>query len=554
MACGGRFLKESDGVLSAASILGVGPIIHGHGVQLKDQILIRKLISTDMVAMEAKYHKPCYRSFLSRVRSLRRSCEQHQIPNLQQIVYGPVITELVIATTEHDVNRMRLKKRFLSFIPKLRADRSGREVILSFKNDVGDAITDACAFNDFSDDAGIATTGVTDSCLKSAHVKRSGYAHEVTLAALHCLKMQAIRESQDISESEWDSEPKDLPERHPDVHSKFCSGHFTSSRTGALFSAVADDHYHEQNNKIVNGNGGATEILDNETPLLKWMVADPITSRLMGEFEDNLFSREKQIQTLLEHYENTKAFDDRFRRRVDQLIAVPNDQAMDEYDTILTIRCYNEENKILVILPSEDLQISDVSDNSDSDDEANEKEFETECTKRQEKGIVVHDCKIHRKKPMPLKQFRAEVSESLLYVGKTKRGKISRKKSEQPIKDPVVPRPSDMVRKNTVGHLPVYITKGRTSIFRNDLLIGVGWKLSEILDSGGISIIRAIGTFIALCNTIGFTGVEKIITARSSILQADVDLWYPHLRQVSVTRYSPHRVSPVSPQLRGVTR
>ncbi|KAF2903458.1 hypothetical protein ILUMI_02730 [Ignelater luminosus] len=218
------FCDGSDGVLSATSTLGLGSTIYGNAVQLKDQTLIRKLTSTDTMAREAKYHKPCYRSFLNRVRSIRRSSEQHQIPNLQRCrIWG-------VPTTEHDVNHTRLKESLLSFIPGLSTDKSGGEVILSSKNDVGDAITDACALTDFSDG---------------------------------------------------------------------------SSRTE---------------------DGGAIGILDNKTALLKWMVAGPITSQLIGEFEENLFPSGKRIQTLSEYQENTKSFDDRFRRHVDQFIAVLNDQ------------------------------------------------------------------------------------------------------------------------------------------------------------------------------------------------------------------------------------
>jgi len=40
--------------------------------------------------------------------------------------------------------------------------------------------------------AGIATSGVVESCLTSAHVKRFQYAHEITSTALHCLQVQAF--------------------------------------------------------------------------------------------------------------------------------------------------------------------------------------------------------------------------------------------------------------------------------------------------------------------------------------------------------------------------
>jgi len=44
-------------------------------------------------------------------------------------------------------------------------------------------------------EAGVTTSGVADSCLTSSHVKRSRYAHEVTIAALQYLKLEAFRQS-----------------------------------------------------------------------------------------------------------------------------------------------------------------------------------------------------------------------------------------------------------------------------------------------------------------------------------------------------------------------
>ncbi|KAF2898395.1 hypothetical protein ILUMI_07798 [Ignelater luminosus] len=173
-------------------------------------------------------------------------------------------------------------------------------------------------------DADITTTGVADLSLKSAHVERSRYAQEVWIAtkidqspqflywdivieleSLLLCSVMSIRTSHfqlfvhalehvcpwtfaldALHYSRWLSvfvrTLQDLSEPHPYVYLKFCSGHFTSSRT----------------------------------------------SQLMGEFEENLFPSGKRIQTLPKHHENTKAFDDRFRRHVDQLIAVLNDQGV----------------------------------------------------------------------------------------------------------------------------------------------------------------------------------------------------------------------------------
>jgi len=78
---------------------------------------------------------------------------------------------------------------------------------------------------------------------------------------------------------------EDLLMRHPQVYDKLRKGHFTSWKTNASFSAISDDHLHEQNNKTITGAGGAVDILGSETALLKLMVAGPEIARMVHEFE-----------------------------------------------------------------------------------------------------------------------------------------------------------------------------------------------------------------------------------------------------------------------------
>ena len=44
---------------------------------------------------------------------------------------------------------------------------------------------------------------------------------------------------------------------HPQVYDEFRKGHFTSRKTNARFSAISDDHLHEQNSKTIKGDGRA---------------------------------------------------------------------------------------------------------------------------------------------------------------------------------------------------------------------------------------------------------------------------------------------------------
>ena len=58
---------------------------------------------------------------------------------------------------------------------------------------------------------------------------------------------------------------------------------------------------HEQNNKVVKGNGGAFDITESLTQLMYWMVSRPEMSRIINEFE---FSQELLRSSSDEHTES----------------------------------------------------------------------------------------------------------------------------------------------------------------------------------------------------------------------------------------------------------
>jgi hypothetical protein len=49
-------------------------------------------------------------------------------------------------------------------------------------------------------EAEVASSGITDSFLKAAHLTRTRHAHQVTLLALHNLQQEAFRRSADHSD------------------------------------------------------------------------------------------------------------------------------------------------------------------------------------------------------------------------------------------------------------------------------------------------------------------------------------------------------------------
>ena len=76
-----------------------------------------------------------------------------------------------------------------------------------------------------------------------------------------------------------------LEECHSDVAAEFKKGNFVVKKTQHAFSEISFDHAHEQNNKLVKGDGGAIGLTENFSHLLRWMVSGPEVARLVNEFE-----------------------------------------------------------------------------------------------------------------------------------------------------------------------------------------------------------------------------------------------------------------------------
>eukprot|EP00112_Aurelia_sp_Birch-Aquarium-sp1_P024416 Seg771.7 transcript_id=Seg771.7/GoldUCD/mRNA.D3Y31 product="hypothetical protein" protein_id=Seg771.7/GoldUCD/D3Y31 len=76
---------------------------------------------------------------------------------------------------------------------------------------------------------------------------------------------------------------KQLGAHHQAVEDAFKAGKFTVKKTQRRFSAIPIDQAHEQNNKIIKGDGGAVGLTDNPSALRRWMVAGPESSNESSE-------------------------------------------------------------------------------------------------------------------------------------------------------------------------------------------------------------------------------------------------------------------------------
>ena len=70
-----------------------------------------------------------------------------------------------------------------------------------------------------------------------------------------------------------------------------------------MFSGIAIDQAHEQNNASVKGGGVAVGLTGKPAAMRRWMVSGPEMACLIGEFE---VSTKKRKKTDLRHHEQRK--------------------------------------------------------------------------------------------------------------------------------------------------------------------------------------------------------------------------------------------------------
>ena len=61
-----------------------------------------------------------------------------------------------------------------------------------------------------------------------------------------------------------------LEKCHPDVAAEFKKGNFVVKKTQHAFCGISLDHTHEQNNKLVKGDGGTIRLTENSSQLIRW--------------------------------------------------------------------------------------------------------------------------------------------------------------------------------------------------------------------------------------------------------------------------------------------
>ena len=82
------------------------------------------------------------------------------------------------------------------------------------------------------------------------------------------------------------------------------------------------DQIHEQNNKIIKGSGGASDLLNKEegSALFRWEVCSLELACEIQEFEDCLDRNDFVADSISKHHEDNDSFNQRFTSDINKLV------------------------------------------------------------------------------------------------------------------------------------------------------------------------------------------------------------------------------------------
>ena len=113
-----------------------------------------------------------------------------------------------------------------------------------------------------------------------------------------------------------------IESKFPDLYNYFSNGNFSFQKSNREFSRMELDQIHEQNNKIIKGAGGASNLLNKEddSALLRWEVCSPEFARVILEIEDCLDRNDIPAESSNKHHEDNESFNQRFSSDVSRLV------------------------------------------------------------------------------------------------------------------------------------------------------------------------------------------------------------------------------------------
>uniref|UniRef100_A0A1X7T7W9 Tesmin/TSO1-like CXC domain-containing protein n=1 Tax=Amphimedon queenslandica TaxID=400682 RepID=A0A1X7T7W9_AMPQE len=201
-----------------------------------------------------------------------------------------------------------------------------------------------------------------------------------------------------------------LSKTHPEIADEFNKGFFTVQKTKHIFSSIAIDQAHEQNNASVKSDGGAIGLTQNPQALRHWMVAGPELVRITTEFESSVHKWHKHSSETL-HHDQTKSTQLRFSQHVKSLVEVIEDME----------NPFLEESKDLLRLDTKDIMDEVVVSSICHAEEKGKEQYHTFVTNRLAHRITPLSDPIKKNKlPLFSRPPTKEKSKSSLKVSSLK--------------------------------------------------------------------------------------------------------------------------------------
>ena len=168
-----------------------------------------------------------------------------------------------------------------------------------------------------------------------------------------------------------------LDKEIPSVAAEFRKGHFVVQTSYRLFLSIPIDQAHEQNNKIVKGDGGAIGLTESSSQLLRWMVAGPEISRIIDEFKlsEELMKKRHGEGPNARHHEQMSSVQVTFQNQVKSLCSVFEEM----------INPYLEQSEDLLVLGTRDITDSSVVETVRKIEEIGKAQYQTFATGRVKK-------------------------------------------------------------------------------------------------------------------------------------------------------------------------
>ena len=106
-----------------------------------------------------------------------------------------------------------------------------------------------------------------------------------------------------------------------DVFRNFINGNFSFPKTNTLFSRIALDQLHEQNNKVIKSISGATSVINrkDESALNRWALSGPELAEIISQFENEYEQNDQSLTSTKDHHECSKTFQTNFYNDVQRL-------------------------------------------------------------------------------------------------------------------------------------------------------------------------------------------------------------------------------------------